>query len=361
MRWATRNPTIPTCKARPDSRYSSAPNKRCTLATHSMKSIYSIGEVEQLVKQGHSLVIAGEEEYLRLLSPGNWIGAVANRYLGTGADEIEPGMLFAFDLSEHLLTSRVCVYQSFNLDGLQRDCYGHGFSVVLMPAFSEVHRFYGIYSATLGYRYLNPVIGWVAGANLGTADMLEPLVIDGLTGRIYPDRAVVLHCLLKSDIDAKMQVINIFEPGDGDSMVFPEASFIARSCYVNGKLANLVDYWHEVDPNPQLPLVASIGGALVNVMPLQPVGHNSITMCSALIPGVEYRFAKPPEQMAAQLHRRVNELAENTILLTCCELLRPYLNSSTLQRTDLQAIYAPGETAYSLQNFTMVGLSLHQR
>jgi len=61
MRWATRNPTIPTCKARPDSRYSSAPNKRCTLATHSMKSIYSIGEVEQLVKQGHSLVIAGEE------------------------------------------------------------------------------------------------------------------------------------------------------------------------------------------------------------------------------------------------------------------------------------------------------------
>lgn len=191
--------------------------------------------------------------------------------------------------------------------------------------------------------------------------MLEPLVIDGLTGRIYPDRAVVLHCLLKPDVDAKMQVINIFEPGDGDSLVFPEASFIARSCYVNGKLANLVDYWHEVAPNPQLPLVASIGGALVNVMPLQPVGQNSITMCSALIPGVEYRFAKPPEQMAALLHRRVNELAENTILLTCCELLRPYLNSSTLQRTDLQAIYAPGEIAYSLQNFTMVGLSLHQR
>jgi hypothetical protein len=113
--------------------------------------------------------------------------------------------------------------------------------------------------------YLKPLLGWIAGIHLDDLGRQAPQVVNGATGEFDGARAIVMHVPLPDEQYARLDIVNLFEPGDGDRIRFTEAGFHAHECLVNGKLVNFADYLatHKIDT--RLPLVADYSGAMINV------------------------------------------------------------------------------------------------
>ena len=68
---------------------------------------------------------------------------------------------------------------------------------------------------------------------------------------------VVAHVALPESQLASIEIVNIFEPGDGDTLRFTETSFEVGDCLVNGEKTNLAAYkipskvWFRTEPIPR--------------------------------------------------------------------------------------------------------------
>ena len=74
-----------------------------------------------------------------------------------------------------------------------------------------------------------------------------------------------MHVALPPNKIADLEIVNVFKPGSGDGITFPESGFTAAQCMVNGVPANFAEYLARIHADTRLPLTADYNGSVVNV------------------------------------------------------------------------------------------------
>jgi hypothetical protein len=323
-----------------------------------MNQLISVADAALLIRSGAALAVAGPEAALDKLPPGRWIGGTIPYFmLSDGGTVVTDERVFVTDLT-NFGEVHVARYGADELSSISEQAPDNGFALTIIPGGSAAHKRFAAEAAGYPAAFLRPTAGWIAGVHLSDLGRVTPKVYDGRSATKHDDGAVVAHVALPSDKLVSIEIVNLFEPDDGDVLTFDEtASFQVRQCRVNGKPASLAAYVQSRGlAHGRLPLVGDFAGAHVNVS-LQnvDVARDVVDLYAPVFPGVEYRFARPVDDYAAAFRGRLSAADPTGVVMGCnCVLNFVY---GELQGRTIGGIAGPatfGEIAYQLLNQTMV-------
>ena len=322
-----------------------------------MNELISVAAASELIRNGAALSLAGPESALDQLPPGNWIGGTIPYFMvAEGGVVVTDGQVFATDLG-HLGQVSFAAYGPDELAGIVRNAPDNGFSLTIVPAFSQAHQRFAAEATNNPDAFLKPTVGWVSGIHLADLGKATPKVYDGRTATKHADQAVVAYVALPPEKLATVEIVNLFEPGDGDLLHFDETSFQVREATVNGQKVNFAQYLRDKGlDGGALPLVGDFSGAHINVS-LQGINaeDGTVQLYAPVFPGVDYRFAKPVGDYAAAFRDRLASVDPKGLVMGCnCILNFLYGNLEGKAIGGVQGPATFGEIAYQLLNQTLV-------
>lgn len=321
----------------------------------------SIVAVNQLIDAGNVLVLAGDEQVLKQLNKGNWIGGTTPYFMDHAGGGMDQQQVFVTDFTESCSQLKIGVYDSREITKeMLADRYADGFSYVLIPAFSEIHQAFALNNRKADSLFDVPTIGWITGIHLDDIGKKTPKVINGNTGKIFGNEACVLHCQLSEGRYAEIDIVNIYEQGNGDKITFLENSFSCSDCLINGELANLADYYLDNEIDVSLPLVANYSGAYINVSIEHVDAENKeVGFYAPVLKTQEYHIARAIPDLFNVFNQKL--LKETKDVVCSCNCILNYLNLELDSRSlgNFNGPFTFGEIAYVLVNQTMVTLQIH--
>jgi hypothetical protein len=322
------------------------------------QQLYSVEETSTAIEEGKILWLAGDENLLRQLPKGRWIGATIPYFMSSDGGQTSKEKIFVHELDPKIATKiHIKSYTTTTLHNITKEAPDNGFSILLLPALTDIHLQYAQNAPDYEDMYLKPVIGWVAGVHLDDIDSVKPRVFNGGTGKDSEENALVMHVTLKEDKMASINIVNIQEQGDGDTLEFQQTGFATESVLVNGVEQNFAAYLLENKVDIKQPLVADYSGAMINVS-FQGIDqdNNTVSFYAPVFSGVEYKLAKPvPEYVTAFMDALP---AKNQAVSFSCNCILNYLYSD-LEGKQTPPMFGPmtfGEIAYQLLNQTLVYL-----
>lgn len=322
-------------------------------------SLYEVAEVAARIRRGDALLLAGEEALLRQLPPGNWIAGTIPYFVdGTGV--VERRRLFATALLPGLGFRGIRRYGEAGLGRIHADLPRDGFGVAIAPAGSPVHQSFALNSPFFDQFATRPLIGWIAGVHLSELGKVAPRVFDGSAAAALDRELVVMHVGLPPGKVAEIETVNIFQPGDGPTLAFPESGFTAREVEVDGVRKNLAAWVKETGLDTRLPLVADYCGTTVNVS-IQTVdaAAGEVRFYAPVFAGVAYRHARPIGDYVQEFSSRVPRGLEQRIAFSCNCILNFLYSGMEGRKVDGPVMPITfGEVAYQLLNQTMVYLTI---
>ncbi len=316
----------------------------------------NLDEAREAILSGRCLSIAGDENLLRQLPAGQWIGGTIAYFMGQDGGKTTKDELFITEIPVFGGAPDIKFYTQDQLDKVCLDGPEHGFSLMVLPAFTDIHSYFARKGPQFPDMFMKPLVGWVSGFHLGD-EGASAKVINGQTLQIDSQRAVVMHVPLPPERMARIEIVNLFSQGKGDVIRFNETGFTGKTCTINGKPAILADYVEHNKIDSRLPLVADYSGAAINVC-IKEVRKDDkeVDFYGPLFNDVEYRFAAPVEDYVKQFNQAVPEEAFRANFACNCVLNYLYLG---LEGKQVSAVLGPmtfGEIAYQLVNQTMVYL-----
>lgn len=314
--------------------------------------------VAQWIEEGKTLLLAGDETLLSQLPRGNWIGGTIPYFMSAQGGTTSRHQIFANELPPETIETRITTYDATTIPHIAQETPETGFCLLIIPCGCPLHYSYAREAATYREMFLKPIIGWIAGVHLEDLGTIQPKVFNGKTGQTFTDQAIAMHVGLPPSKLASINVINIFQQGNGDSLTFPQSGFQIQTCHVNGIPHSFPEYIRTHNINTQLPLVANYSGTLVNVS-LQKIFPDRVDLYAPVFESVEYRFASPIENYPASF-----EATLSTISITpafSCNCILNYLYGK-LEGQKTASITGPitfGEIACQLLNQTLVCLEIN--
>lgn len=322
-----------------------------------MNELITVQAAAELIRQGVPLSLAGPESALDQLPAGNWIaGTIPYFMVADGGIVVNEGKVFATDLSNVGAVNFAC-YGPDELASIAGQAPDNGFAITIIPAGGLSHSRFAAEAANYEGAFLKPTVGWIAGVHLNDLGKVKPKVYDGRTATKHEDSAVVAYVTLPDDKLASIEIVNLFEPGEGDLLHFDHASFEVTDCQVNGETVNFASYVRQRGlEHGKLPLVGDYAGAHVNAS-LQSVGDagGKVSLYAPVFPGVDYRFAKPVGDYAAAFREQLAK-QDSTGAVMGCNCILNFLFGE-LEGKAIGGVAGPitfGEIAYQLLNQTMV-------
>ena len=313
-------------------------------------------ETVSLIHEGKLLHISGTGALLERLPKGDWIGGSTEYFTSEGGGRVSGDVLdvHELDFREYKFAS----YDAASLPQVTRDVYPNGFSIIILPFDSEVHRVYAENASEFEGMFLTNILGWISGVNLGIPGQ-TPVAANGSTGETFRDKAVVLHIALPEGKTAMMNIINIFEPDEsGPVITFSGSGFSAEKCRLDGAEIVFADYIHKNGLDTKLPLVGDYSGAGVNIS-IKSIENGVVNFYAPVFTGINYRFAKDIPDYVGAFQGKIRELGEQRETFTCNCILN-FLYGG-LEGKDLGGFYGPitfGEVAWQLLNQTLVYLQI---
>ncbi|ALU88659.1 DUF6976 family protein [Herbaspirillum rubrisubalbicans] len=326
-----------------------------------MNRLITVEETKELIASGQCLSLAGAECLLDQLPAGNWIGGTTPYFITEDGGVVSQDMIFATTLSE-LGQASVAHFAAEELAGICANAPENGFALTIIPAGSKAHKNFAADAGNFEGAFLRPTVGWIAGVHLSELGHSTPKVYDGRGPHKYEDMAVVAYVALPEDKLASIEIINLFEPEEGDVLRFHDTNFEVDECEVNGERTNFSEYIRQRGlDHGHLPLVGDFGGAHLNVS-LQHVAsdHGKTQLYAPVFAGVDYRFAKPVTDYAAAFQVRLNEQQAQGQVMSCNCILNFVFGD--LEGKSIGGLAGPvtfGEIAYQLLNQTLVVLRIH--
>jgi hypothetical protein len=325
-------------------------------------ALMSVEEAAILVKSGGWYAVAAEEALLKRLPRGHWIGGSIPYFVGQDGGRTTRDQVFVTTLPH--ASGQAPTLRWYDADALASVCTdapANGYTLVIIPAFSDTHSRFAREAPQYEDMYLKPLLGWIAGIHLDDLGKKAPVVVNGETGEVDGARALVMHVPLPDTQYARLDIVNLFEQGSGDRIRFTESGFHAHECLVNGKLVNFADYLKANAIDTRLPLVADYSGAMINVS-FKGVDEadRRVDFYAPVFDDTEYRIAKPVPDYGAALAGALPADAVHTAW--SCNCILNYLYSE-LEGKRTGPITGPmtfGEVAYQLLNQTMVTLSIDE-
>lgn len=317
-------------------------------------------KVRELVAAGRHLIIAGDEQLLRRLPRGNWIGGTIPYFMTPAGGQSSRAHLHVTEMPALAKGASIAVYDEASITRLGLDSPENGYSVVIVPHYSRLHQQYALEAPRYEQLFLKVVAGWIAGAHLDDSGRVAPKVVDGRTGNLFDSKAVALHVTLPSRYHAKVGIVNIFEQGDGQEIFFPSSGFEARECVVGGKRSRIDEALGAILTDIRWPLVANYCGTRCNVgIRDLDLANNLIRFWAPVFEGVSYRQAKPVPDYSGGFLAAIPDV--HTVAFSCNCVLNYVYGALEGRRTgSLEGPMTYGEIAYQLVNQTLVYIAVDE-
>jgi len=319
--------------------------------------LITIAQANLRIAQGAPLIIAGSRQALAALQPGNWIGGSIPYFMTAEGGRCDTTQVFVDDIKLPVTRWSIKAYPANNLASLATDAFGNGFSYVIIPANSSAHLEYAMHAPGYADIFLKPVIGWISGVHLDHLASESPVVVDGRTGTVHERDAIVLHVELPPSVQVMVKTVNLFRPGRGPAIRFPEAGFGASTCLIDGKKANLHRFMKDRNWDPSHPLVADYSGTNVNVS-IKSVDEASglVSFYAPVFPDVDYYEAEPIDDYVATFDR-LAKVGDHPVLSCNCILNYLYGKLEGRPTAPYTGPVTFGEIAHQLLNQTLVYLA----
>lgn len=317
--------------------------------------LMTVSEAAELISGGKVLLVAGDEAALRQLPKGSWIGGSIPYFMAAEGGLIDKTRVFAHVLPNEVSLDKTVLYDAEALKGVYEDGSAEGMAFIIIPASSSVHLDFAKEATNYPSFLAKPLVGWICGVHLDDLGKVPPVVIDGRTGEVSGEHAVVLHASLPAGKSAKVDIVNLFTQGDGDTITFDEVGFGATHATVNGEKVPFAKYLIDKGIDTKLPLVADYYGAMVNVS-FQAVDADKgeVAFYAPVFPGIEYRIATPVEDYVAAFEAAMPEDAERATFACNCILNFLYGGLEGKRTKEAVGPITFGEIAYQLLNQTFV-------
>jgi hypothetical protein len=324
-------------------------------------ALMSLEEAAELLGGPGYFCVAGDEALLRQLPRGHWIGGTIPYFIGQDGGCTTRERVFVTELPSAAPGVDLRWYDAQALARVCVDAPAHGFSLIVIPAFSTAHSQFAREAPQYEDMYLKPLLGWIAGIHLDDLGQQQPAVVNGETGEVDRARALVMHVPLPDHLVARLDIVNLFRQGEGDRIRFTESGFQAHECLVNGKLVNFADYLAQHQIDTRWPLVADYSGAMINVsFKGVDAEDRRVDFYAPVFDDAEYRLALPMDNYQQALANAVP--GDGASVSWSCNCILNYLYSE-LEGQRTGSITGPmtfGEIAFQLLNQTMVVLSVER-
>jgi hypothetical protein len=319
--------------------------------------IHTIDETIALIREGRRLMLAADESVLAQLPAGTWIGGTIPYFMGADGGVTSREVVYVDELPDVVSDIRIVTYGPDDLHRIPADEYPNGFSVVILPAKSEVHVRYAAEAPEYPGLFNQPIVGWVAGSHLDDVDTAIPKVYAGPTAEATSQHAVVLHASLPDGVLAVVDIVNLFHQGDGATLTFDDSGFSQSSVYVDGVATNLAKYLTEIGHDNRLPLVADYFGTSINVS-IQNIDVDTVSFYAPVFKGVEYRLAAPIGDYVGEFEAHLQRGSISPTFACNCILNYVYSDLEGKKTGDIVGPITFGEVAYQLLNQTLVYLAI---
>lgn len=312
-------------------------------------------DIESIIASGQALVIAGNEDQLRKLPRGNWIAGTIPYFMTDRGGVTTREQLFVQRVPKLATRTTIRTYDESQISKVALDSPEHGYSLLVLPAFSAIHESYALNAPSYPQLFMRVIGGFIAGVHLDDLPTHAPTVFCGQTGEASSKHAVAMHIELPAQYQASLGIVNIFEQGSGDDIVFPSSGFSASDCIVDGKRLNFHDYLVAKKVDTRLPLVAEYCGAMINVS-IQALDAQArrVQLYAPVFENVKYRVAKPLDDYSGRFAAAIPKHVQNPAF--SCNCVLNYLYGG-LEGNKTGSIVGPmtfGEVGYQLLNQTMV-------
>ncbi len=312
-----------------------------------MKTLFNTTELASLIKSNKSYLIAGSETLLESLPKGNWIGGTIPYFMSEIGGLLSHDLVQAIELPQIASGVQIKSYGIAELHQIPQSYSDNGATFILIPAFSEVHKEYAKNCSMYKNIFNSPLMGWVTGFDLNQAHQIAK-VFDGQSGKKYDNSAVTMTFDLPENYFAQINIINLFQQSNGDSIKFKTTGFEIENCLINGVEENFAAYLKRKNINTQLPLVANFMGAMINAS-FQNITDDTVQMYAPVFPDVEYKIAKPMTDSYEQTFAQ-KMVGKNISPSFACNCILNYLYAN-LEGKKTNPIVGPitfGEIAYML-------------
>ena len=326
---------------------------------NSLAKLVSVGAAAELINNGKTLVIAGDETALRQLPAGNWIGGTIPYFMAEQGGLVTREQVFVNELEVYGEAPTIRRYELEALPQICRNAPDNGYTILIVPAFSACHGAFAENAPNYEEMYMKPLVGWVAGVHLDDLAKATPKVAFGPAAELSAEYVVTIDVPLPPERYAHVDIVNLFQPGDGPSIRFPATGFAAGDCLIDGGPANLAEYLSARQIDTRLPLVADYCGAMINVsVKTIDAASGRVEFYAPVFPGMDYRIAAPVGDYVsgflAALPRR-----ETAVAFSCnCILNFLYSDLEGKRTADITGPATFGEIAYQLLNQTLVYLTV---
>lgn len=318
-------------------------------------------EAKVLILTGKSLLVAGDEEVLKTLPRGNWIGGTIPYFMAADGGVITKDRVFINELPTYVNNTVIREYDETSINNVYVNSPQNGFNFIIIPASTPLHLSFAINAPNYPEFALRPLVGWIAGVHLEDLGKVTPKVFNGKTGEVSSSKAVVMGVSLPPTHVCDVGIVNIFSQGSRDTLEFLETGFSIKDVLVNGEKVNFSEYLLKNKIDTKLPLVANYGGASINIS-FQSIDEKSKTVhfYAPVFQGVEYKQADPIKNYIEDFKKNLPQ--DNNQILFSCNCILNFLYSE-LEGKSTSGITGPitfGEIAYQLLNQTMVYISVQK-
>ena len=317
----------------------------------------------ELIQSGKFFYCAADEKIISSLPTGNWIGGTIPYFMGDNGGETSRDKVYIQEIpiSNDVPKPSIIDYGPAALSHMLLDAPENGFSIILLPANSQVHADFAENAPSYDNMYMKPLIGWVTGIHLDDMGSATPKVVNGTTKKFYDNSALVMHCPLPDDEAAIIDTINLFEPDEEIAITFNKSGFTADDCIINGEPHNLSEYIKENNIDTRLPLVSNYCGAIVNAA-IQEVneGAKSVTLYAPVFTDVEYHFAKKIDNYVEAFSAAMPDHVEHVSFSCNCILNYLYSELEGKKTGNITGPMTFGEIAYQLFNQTLVYMHIEK-
>ncbi len=325
-----------------------------------MNKLYNKSNVTEMINSGKKLILAGDERVLQELPSGSWIAGTIPYFMDTDGGVFSQDKIFVTELPQYIKNASIIEYDENNLMSIYKDMPKNGFGIIIIPASSKTHLSFALNTTSFPHFGTKPLIGWISGVFLDELGKRSPKVFNGTTSEAFDNKAVVLNVELPENQIADIQIINIFNQGKGDTIVFHEDGFSAKEAIINGEKMNFADYITNNNIDTKLPLVTGMYGTMLNTSFQNiDIENKQVNFYAPVFKNAEYKIADQVDNYIEAFTGMIPKDISDNIFFSCNCILN-YLYAE-LEGKKTESFTGPitfGEVAYQLLNQTLAYLTI---
>jgi hypothetical protein len=321
------------------------------------RKLYTIEEVKKFVAEGRIMVLTGEHSLLEQLPKGKWIGGTIPYFMDHDTGKKSNDLIFVDDFTDLANDIKISIYNTDTIKNIAKNTYTNGFTMLLIPAFTDILSEFSLNSFSYENIFTNPVVGYVTGFDLEKENQTAK-VFSGEDKQSYEQQAIALHIKLPENKLAQVEIVNIFsQDTNSPSIVFPKNGFEQDICTIDGKEQNLADYIINNNIDIKFPLIEEQNGALINKSFMKIDEQNKkVIFYAPIFKNREYKFAQKIENYIEKFNLAIKDIGKVDYACNC--ILNYLYGGLEGQKINLPGATTFGEIAYQLLNQTQIYLKI---